>query len=120
VAEERQPRIGLRIGLDGHAHVAIPAARREQLRGRRREAEQLAALHVHDDVGGRQALQDGAEGRRVVAAAENRGADPRVGGAQERRGRIGERRRGAGEQDDGDGDHAPREGQTKDVRHAWF
>jgi len=69
VAEEREPRVGVRIDLQQHADVPIAATRRHQLSGPRRGAGYASTLDVDDEVGCRQAIEDGVEGRRPIAAA---------------------------------------------------
>jgi len=85
VAEHRDADVAGRTELQGHAHVAVAARRRQELGGRRGGAEQRTPAQVDDQVGRGEALQDGAERRRVVAAAHDGIGQLHVVGAQEGR-----------------------------------
>jgi hypothetical protein len=109
VAEQREPHIDLRIEIERHTHVAKAADRRHELRDSSGVAGQMAAPHVDDQVRLCEAIEDGPEGRRVLATAKDGRAQARIIGAEERRsGGLGERGHGAGEQHAGRDERATR------------
>jgi hypothetical protein len=109
VTEKRQAGVGLGIELEGDAHVSEGAGRRLQLRRRGSRARQMPAAHVDDEVRPHETLEDGAKGRRLGAAADDGGGQPRPIDTQDRRrGSVGPRRRAAGEQQRGGGQRTPR------------
>jgi len=85
VAEHRDAHVARRTELQGHAHVAVAARRRQKLGGRRGAAQQRTPAQVDDQVGRGEALQDSVERRRVVAAAHDGVGQLQIVGAQEGR-----------------------------------
>jgi hypothetical protein len=120
VPEERQPGVRLGQELQGDAHVAKGAGRRLQLGRRRGGAGEMPAAHVDDQVRAAETFEDGAERRRLLTAADDRGGQPRIGDAQERRTvRVGVRGRGTDHQQRGSGKRAPRARETKKSEQRW-
>jgi hypothetical protein len=102
VAEQRQAGVGSRIDFECHPHVAIAAGRRHQLRHSCRGAGQKPRPHVDDQIRFADSVEDRAERRGLLEAADDGDAQPRVIEAQKRWGRVfgGRRRR---EDDEGCG-----------------
>jgi len=98
VPQQRHPHVGVGIQFDRDANVAVAAGCDEQLRRRGDLAGERAAAHVDDEVRPVEPVDDGPKGRRLVAAADQSGRQPRVLGAEKRHAPLGVYRRSAGEQ----------------------
>jgi len=114
VAQHRDADVAGRIEIQGHAYVTVAAGRRQELRRRGGAAEERAPAQVHDQIGRREPLEDGAERWRMVAPAHDRSCERDVVGSQEGRIRgLGGDRNGTVYQQRGRHQPAARERQTR-------
>jgi len=113
VAQHRDGDVAGRIEIQGHAHVAVAAGRHQELRRRGGAPDERSLAQVHDQIGRREALEDGAERRRTVAPAHDRVCERGLVGAQERRpGGLGDDGNGTAHQQRGRDQPAARERRT--------